>query len=99
MPHRAGPAWIFDTPERFEDADVPDTDKPLKSFTNVSRVRVIEPGPFCGITGTVWRKLIRDSSAWIALDNWPEGDTSDQFPADDDRRNHKVFFPDECTEV
>ncbi|MBY0515120.1 MAG: hypothetical protein K2P78_14600 [Gemmataceae bacterium] len=72
----------------------------MDSFAGMTscRVRIIEPGPFMGITGTVWRRRYQDDSAWIDLDEWPDGEQR-ALPVGDDRQNHRLFWPNECEEL
>ena len=69
----------------------------MKPFTSGQRVRVLS-GLDKGKLGTVGRTRIRDTGAWITLDDQPHEDTR-QFPADDSRGNHVLLYPEDCEEV
>lgn len=68
----------------------------MKSFHGVSRVQVIDAeSPLFGKTGTVHRRLIRDDSAWINMDECIPDELA-SFPDGDPRRNHIQFYPEQC---
>jgi hypothetical protein len=70
----------------------------MKKFSNNQSVTVSNPDhPLVGKSGIVVRLLIRDNSAWIAM-NDPLPDDLRSFPLDDayGRGNHIVIFPEDC---
>ena len=72
----------------------------MKAFRLTQRVRVTERGPdgVDGRTGTVHRLRAIATGAWIRFDE-PLPDDCASFPADDDRVQDSVMFPDECEEL
>lgn len=71
----------------------------MKTWTT-TRVRVTKPdkehAELKGKTGTVTRKLIRDESAWVSMDE-PISEKLARFSKGDTRRNHVNLWPDECS--
>jgi hypothetical protein len=72
----------------------------LRSFENGMKVRYVgdEYQELKGKTGVVTRILIRDWSAWVAMDGGlPE--RLQRFPADDPRGSHINLWPEDCERV
>lgn len=71
----------------------------MKSFLNRQRVKVTAEGhPYHGKTGTVWRLLKRDESAWVNMDEDLLQEDR-HFPPGDERFRNLNLFPQECEEV
>ena len=72
----------------------------MDRFTNGQRVKVVtedltEGISMLGKVGTVVRIRMQDSGAWIEMDD-PLPEKLASFEVGDSRRNHIIFYPDEC---
>lgn len=73
----------------------------MKDFHGVKRVKINDPDSlFHGITGTVWRVLMRGfgDEAWVKLDSWPE-EAARHFCDEDVRCNHQTFAAEQCEPI
>ncbi|WP_293715796.1 hypothetical protein, partial [Thiolapillus sp.] len=71
----------------------------MRKFIDRQRVVIVHPERWDGLrgrTGTVLRLCRGDDAAWIEIDDEiPDGVRV--FPHDDDRLNHMLFYPQECS--
>jgi hypothetical protein len=71
----------------------------MKNFGFHGRVKVTRPDEekkeLAGKFGTITRKLIRDESAWVKMDD-PLPRHLSRFPVEDSRADDIILWPDEC---
>lgn len=68
----------------------------MKIFKDGQRVTVIDAEhPMRGLSGTVKRRRIADTGAWVNMDQVPPDDLLN-FAADDSRHKHVILYPDQC---
>lgn len=69
----------------------------MKRFKDSQRVyvRKDDTGNAIDAHGTVWRLRRQDYGAWIKLDERHPTDVH-PFPADDDRANNILAYPEDC---
>lgn len=68
----------------------------MDSFQNNQKIIVTDAEHPChGKTGTVVRLRRADDAAWVRMDEDLPMDLR-SFPADDERRNHIMLWPEDC---
>lgn len=68
----------------------------MSGFENGQRVIVTaQHHPLKGKAGAVVRLRRSDEAAWINMDD-PIDSRFAEFPRGDARRNHQMFYPEEC---
>jgi len=75
----------------------------MKMFRNGQRIRITTTAKtnnvnMAGKTGTVVRLRYGDNGAWVEFDE-KIPDAVASFSDNDPRRNHMLFYPDECEEI
>lgn len=67
----------------------------MKRFGYGQRVKVID-GPLAGRFGTVSRRLIRDESAWVTMDDDLPYELASFHEKEDARHRNVILWPEQC---